>query len=174
MLFAFAENGGRKTETNELKDIVSLDTGFTMLALRNLGFGIGVNYERKLTDFLSIKPGLGHMACFADITVVTVDVQLSLNYYPLSNGLDKLYVGLGGGCDFIMYPNNENIPQDTAISIIPAVGWKWRALNNLMVEPFVGWKSYLALSSNYGHIKNYLNDGFQWGINLKFFLPRSK
>jgi hypothetical protein len=46
-------------EENELKYILSLDTGFTMTALRNYGFGLGINYEHKLTDFLSIKPGLG-------------------------------------------------------------------------------------------------------------------
>jgi hypothetical protein len=171
ILFVFAGDIEPKEETTELNYLLSLDTGFTMIALKNLGFGIGVNYEHKLTNFLSIKPGLGHMVCFLDTTVVTVDIQLFLNYYPLSNGLDKLYIGLGNGCDFIMYQNENNIPQDTAISITPILGWKWRALKYLMVEPFIGWKFYIMETNNYENIKKYLNGGLQWGINLKIFLP---
>jgi hypothetical protein len=172
VFFVYAENTA--TETNELKYLFSLDTGLTVTALRNLGFGAGVNYEHKLTDFLSIKPGLGHMVCFADLTVVTVDIQLFINYYPLSGGLDKLYIGLGSGCDFIMYPGSDNISNDTAISIVPILGWKWKAFKHLMIEPFVGWKSYLMLTNNYENNRNYLNEGFQWGINFKVFLPNKK
>lgn len=171
ILWAFAENSESPNETSELKYIWSLDTSFTLTALQNLGFGIGVNYEHKLTDFLSIKPGLGHMFCFLDITVVTVGIKLFLNYYPLSNGLDKLYIGLGSGCDFIMYPNEDGISGDTAISITPIVGWKWKALRYVMIDPFIGWKFYIIETNNYENIKNYLNSGFQWGINLKIFLP---
>ena len=170
IFIVFAENIEIENETNELKYIFSLDTGLTITALRNLGFGIGVNYEYKLTDFLSIKPGFGHMACFSDLTVLTVDLQLSLNYYPLSNGLDKLYISLGSGCDFIMYPNN-NISDDTAISIISILGWKWKIFKYLMIEPFIGWKSYIMSTNNYEDNRRYLNDGFQWGINIKIFLP---
>jgi hypothetical protein len=49
IFLAYAEN----IKTNELKYIFSLDTSFTTTALKNLGYGIGVNYEHKLTDFLS-------------------------------------------------------------------------------------------------------------------------
>jgi hypothetical protein len=114
------------------------------------------------------------MACFSDVTAVTVDVQLFFNYYPLSNGLDKLYMGLGSGCDFIMYPKEDDIPDDTVISIIPILGWKWKAIKYLMVEPFVGWKFYVNGTNNYKNVNNYLNNGFQWGINLKILLPNKK
>jgi hypothetical protein len=168
----YAEN--IKTKTNELKYIFSLDTSFTITALKNLGYGIGVNYEHKLTDFLSIKPGLGHMVCFDELTVVTVDILLFINYYPLSNGLDKLYIGLGSGCDFIMYPSTNNISGDTTVSITPILGWKWKALHYLVIEPFIGWRSYLMMTNNYENVKKYLNEGFQWGINFKIFLPTKK
>jgi hypothetical protein len=83
--FTFSKDIKLENETDGLKYLFSLDTGFTLTALRNLGFGIGVNYEHKLTNFLSIKTGLGHMACFSNVTVVTVDVLLFFYYYPLSN-----------------------------------------------------------------------------------------
>ena len=172
ILSAFSQEMETKNETNELKYILSLDTGLTITALKNLGFGIGVNYEHKLTDFLSIKPGFGHMACFSDITVLTVNLQLFFNYYPLSNGLDKLYVGLGCGTDFIMYL--DDVPQDTVISITPLLGWKWKALKFLMIEPFIGWKFYILETNNYEKVKNYSNNGLQWGINIKLFLQNRK
>jgi len=139
-------------QTDELKYIFSLDTNFTMTALKNYGFGIGINYEHKLTDFLSIRPGFGHMVCFSDITTVTVGIQLFLYYYPLSNGLDKLYVGLGNGCDFLMYINDT--PQDTVISLTPLLGWKF----------------FLVKTENYDKVDRYLNKDFQWGLGFKLFM----
>jgi hypothetical protein len=172
ILSAYAENMEHENETNELKYIWSLDTGFTLTALKNLGLGIGVNYEHKLTDFLSVKAGLGHMSFFSNMMTVTVDVQLFFYYYPLSNGLDKLYVGLGSGCDFIMYPSEDDIPDDTVISIIPLLGWKWKASKYLMIEPFIGWKFYVMETSNYENVNKYLNNGFQWGISFKIFFTK--
>jgi hypothetical protein len=164
-------------DTNELKYILAFDTGFTITALRNYGFGLGINYEHKLTDFLSVKPGMGAMICFSDMTfsnmaVITVGVTLFLNYYPLSDGLDKLYVGLGIGTDFLMYQND--IPQDTVISTVPILGWKWKVLPYLMIEPFVGWKFYIDKTENYEDFDKYANGGFQWGLSLKLFLKNRK
>jgi hypothetical protein len=155
-------------ETEELKYIFSLDTNFTMTALKNYGFGIGINYEHKLTDFLSIKPGFGHMVCFADMITVTVNLQLFLHYYPLSNGLDRLYIGIGNGADFTMYQND--ILDDTAIWLTPMMGWKWKVLPYLMIEPFIGWKFFVVKTSNYENVDKYLNGGFQWGINTKLLI----
>jgi hypothetical protein len=69
-----------------------------------------------------------------------------------------------------MYPNKEDMPQDTSISITPMLGWKWKISKYLMIDPFLGWKFYILETNNYKNINNYLNGGFQWGINLKIFL----
>ena len=89
--FAFTENMELENRTNELKYILSLDTRYTITALKNSGFGIGVSHEHKLTNFLSMKYIFGQMVCFLDTTVLTIDQQLFLYYYPLGNGFDKLY-----------------------------------------------------------------------------------
>jgi hypothetical protein len=112
------------------------------------------------------------MACFPDITITIVDLELFLYYYPLGSGLNKLYIGLGSGCGFIMYSDNADIQDDTTISISPLLGWKWRALKSLMIEPFIGWKFYIFRTNNYENIMNYLNGDFQWGIKFKIFLPK--
>lgn len=170
----FAEEEASINKPSELTRILSLDANFTITALKNLGVGFGVNYEQKLTDFLSIKPGLGHMACFSDITAITVDIKLFTNYYPLSGGLNKLYIGIGSICDFIMYRTDKNIPQDVAISIITVLGWKWRITSFLMIDPFIGWKFFVMKTDNYLNVDNYLNGGFQWGINVLFFSANRK
>ena len=143
-----------------------------MTALKNYGWGIGVNYEHKLTEFLSIKPGLGHMTCLSDIIVTTVNLKFLSHYYPLSNGLDKLYVGVGAGCDFIMY--NTAISQDDNISLIATIGWKWKVLPYLMIDPSIGWKYSVRQTDNHKDAGKYLNNGFQWGIGFKFFFQNKK
>jgi hypothetical protein len=174
ILFIFSEDIEQKNDTNELKYIFSLDSDYTMTALKNYGFGIGINYEHKLTDFLSIKPGFGLMVCFSDITVKIFDLQLFINYYPFSDGLDKVYIGLGSRCDFFIYSKKYDIPKDAAISIIPILGWKWKVFKYLMIDPFIGWKFYITKTNNYEKINTNLDGGFQWGINFKIFLPNKK
>jgi len=172
--FVFAKDVETKSETNDLKYILSFDTDISMTALKNYGWGLGVNYERKLTEFLSIKPGFGHMTCFSDITVTTVNLKLLSHYYPLSNGLDKLYTGAGVGCDFVMYNNNTAIPQDDNVSLLAIIGWKWKILPHLMIDPSIGWKLYVHQTDNHKDVGKYLNDGFQWGVGLKLFFQNRK
>ena len=171
-VFSYADSTETTEEADEIKYIISLDTNFTIAALRNYGYGIGVNYERKITDFFSVKPGFGHSVYFADMITVTVNLQLFFYYYPLSSGLDKLYVGIGNGADFIMY--NEDIEQDTAIWLTPMAGWKWKILPYLVIEPFVGWKFFIDKTENYENVDKYLDEGFQWGLSFILFIKNVK
>jgi hypothetical protein len=117
-------------KTNELKYLFSLYPSYTKIALRYSGFGIGINYEHKLTNFLSIKLGFGQMFCFSEITILTIDQQLY--YYLLGKGLNKLYIGLGHGGNLFLYPNytnEDNASVYAAISITPVEEWKWKILN---------------------------------------------
>ena len=169
-VFTFAENNSSE-KTDEIKHLFSFDTSFTMTALKNNGLGFGLNYERKLTDFLSIKPGFGQMTYFENfttLTAITIDLQLSLYYYPLSNGLDKLYIGLGSGYGFVTYDNKR--PADFYASVNPVLGWKWKIAPFLMVEPFIGWKFLMYGQNSYADIEKYLNGGLQWGIGIKLFI----
>ena len=172
--FVFAQDIETKSETDDLKSILSLDTDISITALNNFGWGLGLNYERKLNDFLSIKPGFGHMACFSDIIVTTVNIKFLSHYYPLSGGLDKLYIGTGVGGDFIMYDNNTAIQGDEAVSLMATIGWKWKALPYLMIDPSIGWKFYVHKTENHEEVGKYLNSGFQWGMGLKFIFMRNK
>jgi hypothetical protein len=169
ILFSFAENIESENKTNELKYIFSLDTSYTVIALQYSGFGLGINYEHKLTDFLSMRLGYGQMVCSSNVTIVTIDQQLFLNYYPLNDGLDKLYISLGHGGNLFIYPNRDDLSVDASLSMTLILGWKWKILKYLMIDPFIGWNYNILLTNNYENFNSYLNNGFQFGIKLKIF-----
>jgi hypothetical protein len=160
--------------------LFSLDLGYSLTGLKNSGWGIGVNYEHKLLDFLSVKGGIGHMTFLTgheDIYCTSVNISLFVNYYPLMDGLDKSYIGIGCGGDFMNYFGSgalPNPPEDTLISIIPTAGWKWRVLNPLMIDVHVGYKFVIQDAKNYTKIKEYVNAGVQFGISFKILFSEIK
>jgi hypothetical protein len=66
-------------------------------------------------------------------------------------------------------PAKNNTPEDIAVSTTAMAGWKWRALQYLMIEPFLGWKFYTKITTNYENVNKYVKGGFQWGISIKLF-----
>jgi hypothetical protein len=131
-------------------------------------------------DFLSIKGNLGHMTFLTgikDVYNTSVSMSLFFNYYPLSNGLDKLYFGIGNGCDFMNYFGKGELPpttKDTLIHITPQLGWKFNVLPFLMIDVSTGYKFIVIGSRNYREIMNYVNPGFRFGINFLIFFNRIK
>jgi hypothetical protein len=115
------------------------------------------------------------MVCFLDTIVLTIDQQLFLYYYPFGNGLYKLYIGLGHGGNLFMYPNYPNdgdVSNDAALSITPILGWKWRISKYFMIEPLIGWNFNILITNNYEYFNKYLDNGFQFGINLKILFSK--
>jgi hypothetical protein len=153
-------------------NLFSLDISYSLTSLFNHGWGIGLNYERKLFDYLSLKGNFGHMTFLTgikDVYCTSVHLSLFANYYPLSNGLDKLYIGVGNGCDFMNYFGRGEVPpatEDTLVHITPQIGWKINILKFLMVDVSTGYKFIIINAQNYEDIKNYVNDGFRFGINV--------
>jgi hypothetical protein len=168
-----------RAQTNR-DNLLFLDFSYTQTGFMNQGWGIGLNYEKKLVDFLSVKGNLGHMTFLTGIEEVystSVDLSLYFNYYPLSNGLDKLYLGIGGGCDFMNYFGKGELPptkKDTLIHVTPLLGWKFNIFSFLLVDLFVGYKFLVVDAQNYREIKNYLNPGFRYGIDFLIFLNKKK
>ena len=157
-------------------NLFSLDLSYALTGLLNQGWGIGLSYEKKLVDWLSFTGVFGHMTFLTSLkNVYCTSVSLSLfsNYYPLSNGLDKLYVSVGGGCDFMNYYGSGELPEttnDTFIHITPLLGWKFNVLPFLMIDVSTGYKFIILNSQNYDEIRNYVNPGFRFGIGFKIFI----
>jgi hypothetical protein len=164
----------------DIDSLLSLDISYALVGLFSHGGGIGVNYEKKLFDHLSVKGNFGHMTFLTGIkNVYCTSVHLSAfaNYYPLGGGLDKSYIGVGAGCDFMNYFGSGELPntnQDTLIHITPQTGWKFKPVDFLMIDVSIGYKFFITKSQNYREIENYVNSGFRFGINILIFFKQFK
>jgi len=153
-------------------NMLSLDLSYALTGLLHQGGGIGLNYEKKIIDWLSVKGNVGHMTFLTgidDVYSTSVNLSLFLFYYPFSNGLDKFYAGMGNGCDFMNYFGSGKLPpttKDSLIYITPRIGWKFNVLKYLMIDVSSGYKYIVSDSQNYKDIKNYLNTGFQFGVSF--------
>ena len=160
--------------------LLSMDLSYSLTGFLNHGWGIGINYEKKLFDFLSVKANVGHMTFLTgikDVYNTSVSLSVFANYYPLSSGLDKLYVGVGGGSDFMNYFGSGELPlthKDTLIHITPQMGWKFNVLPFLMIDVSSGYKFIISGTRNYREIKDYVNPGFRFGVNFQLFFRNLK
>jgi hypothetical protein len=170
-----------KAVRKDIDHIFSLDLGYALTGLTNSGWGLGVSYEQKMLDFLSIKGGFGHMTFLTsheDVYCTSVSISLSANYYPLRDGLDKLYVGLGSNGDFMNYFGSGDVPdnpEDIIISLTSVLGWKFRVFQYLMIDLHSGYKLIIQNAENYRGIEGYIDRklfaGIEFGINFKIVLP---
>jgi hypothetical protein len=163
---------------NELDSVLSLDLSYAITGLLNQGWGIGLSYEKKFADYVSAKGTLGHMTFLTndkDRYCTSVSVSLFFNYYPLGGALDKLYIAAGSSADFMNYFGSgveSPSENDVLISIIPKAGWKFSPFRFLLFDVFVGYKFIITGAQNYAEIKNYVNEGIQFGVGTKIFLNK--
>jgi hypothetical protein len=168
----FAETG--------IDHLLGLDLAYSLTGALNHGWGIGLSYEEKITRFLSVKGTFGHMAFLTgieDMYCASVHISLFANYYPFGNGLDKLYIGLGNGCDFMNYFGGEEVPpdaEDVLISFTPRTGWKFFAGNRIMLDISAGYKLVIADASHYHEVKKYTGAGPQFGLGFKIFFKKKE
>ena len=157
----------------EHDNLFSLDLSYALTGLLNQGGGIGLSFEKKLVEWLSFTGIFGHMTFLTSIeNVYCTSVSLSLfsNYYPLSNGLDKLYISVGGGCDFMNYFGSGKLPEaedDTIIFITPQMGWKFNVSRYLMIDLSTGYKFIIDSTENYKEVKDYVNPGIRFNLGFK-------
>ena len=161
-------------------NIFSVDLSYTVIGLINHGGGIGLGFEKKAVDWLSFTGVFGHMTfltSLADVYCTSVSISLFSNYYPLSSGLDKLYVSIGGGCDFMNYFGSGVLPdptQDILISFTPLLGWKFYFLQFFMLDISAGYKFVITDTFNYSDVKDYVYSGWRFNIGIKFLFGRKE
>ncbi|MDR1149055.1 MAG: hypothetical protein LBK66_10530, partial [Spirochaetaceae bacterium] len=121
---------------------------------------------------------IGHMTFLTgieDVYCTSVGIALSVNYYPFGSGLDKLYVVLGSGCDFMNYFGKGEVPanaEDVLISLTPGTGWKFIISKYFMMDISAGYKFIVVDAYNYREIKTYTNAGFQFRLGFKVFFRK--
>jgi hypothetical protein len=159
----------------ELDHLFSLDLSYSITGFRNHGWGLGLNYEKKIFDYLSVKTTFGHMTFLTGVEHVycaSVNMSLFANYYPFGKGLEALYIALGSDCDFMNYFGKGEVPpdaQDILIFMTPKIGWKYNIKNYVMVDLSAAYKFAFVDASNYREIERYTKTGLQLKLGFKIF-----
>ncbi|GHT57463.1 hypothetical protein FACS1894109_09650 [Spirochaetia bacterium] len=162
-----------QTDTNTIDNLLSLDINYLLLGIKNQGGGLGFRYEHKIFNYLSVKGGFGHTLFKTnteDVYCAAVHISLFLNYYPFSSGLNKLYIGAGGGSDFMNYFGDGVIPKNEGNVIIfltPIMGYKFY-IKKWMLDFSFGYKIILTEFDRYD-IKDYVTSSPQLGLGIKYF-----
>jgi hypothetical protein len=162
----------------QVNHLLAPDLAYSVTGLMNQGWGIGVSYEEKIFRFLSVKGTFGHMTFLTgieDVYCTSVNISLFVNYYPFGNGLDKLYIGVGNGCD--SFRRVEKVPsdaEDILIFITPRIGWKFIPGKYFMIDVSAGYKFFVVDAYNYSEIKRYTDAGPQFGLGFKIFFRKKE
>lgn len=173
---AFSQDRPQQKFTD--KSILSLDLSYLGMGLSKNGWGLGVSYERSFFSYFAAKGSFSHMTVYPkdiDTTVTTVGIKLEALLYPFGSGLDKLYLGFGGGTDFLMYTqkdeNGEEI-KDSIITIYPEIGWKQNFQDYVMADIFVGYRILMSNPESLSYKAGLVDSGIKYGARLKFNLGK--
>lgn len=164
------------SQSQNKKQIFSLETEYLAKGLKNNGWGIGFSYERELFHGMAVKGGLSHMTMWMknpSLILTSVEVTGDILYYPFLRGLDWLY--FGGQCKtgFFMYDGSsvsEENSQDCVISLYPLIGWKQSFVDIVMIDVFSGYRFVVNPHDQKGVIKNQVKNAFEYGLKVKISL----
>ncbi|MDR1231661.1 MAG: hypothetical protein LBK61_09700 [Spirochaetaceae bacterium] len=169
---SYAETGGTDRGAT-IDHLLTLDAAYAVTGLLNQGWGMGLSFEEKIGAFLSVKGTLGHMTFLTGIDEMyctSVNIALFVHYYPFGGGLDKLYLGVGNGCDFMNYFGGGDVPpdaEDTLLFITPRIGWKFIMGSSFLLDVSAGYKWVMVDAHHYPEIKKYTYAGPQFGLGFK-------
>lgn len=164
------------SQSQNKKQIFSLETEYLAKGLKNNGWGIGFSYERELFHGMAVKGGLSHMTMWMknpSLILTSVEVTGDILYYPFLQGLDWLY--FGGQCKtgFFMYDGSsvsEENSQDCVISLCPLIGWKQSFVDIVMIDVFSGYRFVVNPQDQKGVIKDRVKNTFEYGLKVKISL----
>ena len=176
IFFAFSFLGFSQSQNT--KQIFSLDTGYLAKGIKNNGWGIGFTYEREIFRGIVVKGGLSHMTMWMknpSLILTSVEITGEALYYPFQRGLDWFYSGLQCKTGFFMYKGSsitEENNQDCVISLYPLIGWKQSFFDIVMIDIFGGYRFIVNPQDQKGVIKNQVKNNFEYGIKVKFSLGK--
>ena len=164
------------SQSQNKKQIFSLETEYLAKGLKNNGWGIGFSYERELFHGMAVKGGLSHMTMWVknpSLILTSVEVTGDILYYPFLRGLNWLY--FGGQCKtgFFMYDGSsisEENNQDCVISLCPLIGWKQSFVDIVMIDVFSGYRFVVNPQDQKGVIKDQVKNNFEYGLKVKISL----
>lgn len=160
------------------KSLFSIDLSYLGAGLSNNGWGLGVSYERSFFNYFAAKGSFSHSTLYPkdiDSRAITVGIKLEALFYPFGSGLDKLYLGFGGGTDFLMYSqkdeNGEEI-KDSVITAYPEIGWKQNFNDYVIIDIFLGYRMLINSPEALSYKADLVDSGVKYGARLKFNLGK--
>ncbi|MDR1868062.1 MAG: hypothetical protein LBQ77_07340 [Treponema sp.] len=163
-----------ETLQTTINQLFTLDIGYFIAGTRNQGGGLGLKYEHKVFDWFSLKIGFGWTAFKTnteDVYCTALTTAVFFNYYPFNEGLNKLYIGIGSGCDFLNYFGDGVTPEkstDTTAFLIPMIGYKYY-ISKWMFDVNFGYKIILTNYYQY-NLEDFINTtSIQIGVGFKYF-----
>ena len=167
-----SESGDGGGGLSDRKRIFSLGFDALLFSLRRNGWGFGCSFEQYLAFHTAFKANIRHCTFVRNGELFpSVNFGLAAEYYPLSLSLDKLYLSLGGGFDYLAYTADEysEDAQREFVSVIPELGWKWTVNDYVALDIHAGYKYVFekqgaVVPSDYG---DYLKKGPTAGVGVK-------
>ena len=178
LLIFFAFSLQSFSQSQNKKQIFSLETEYLAKGLKNNGWGIGFSYERELYQGIAVKGGLSHMTMWMknpSLILTSVEITGDVLYYPFLRGLDWFYSGIQCKTGFFMYNGSsitEENSQDCVISLYPLIGWKQSFFDIVMIDIFGGYRFVVNPQDQKGMIKNQVKNAFEYGLKVKVSLGK--
>ena len=113
LLFTFIN--ARSQSIDKAKNIISLDFGLVIFS-GAAAAGIGINYERMINDYISIRAGINIGIIAASDGSIGIGLPVTVNY--MTRAKNKFELGLGGGPRLDLYDYN--------IKLLPALKLGYR------------------------------------------------
>lgn len=162
-----------RRELDIKRSILTFDLDYARIGLENNGWGFGVGYERLVIGHVSAKGGFGHMTFKTSedgLYCTTVNISLLANWYPFYEDLNRLYIGLGSGTDFLNYFGagvESEAEGDTIIYLESVLGWKEKLFPWLMIDLHAGYNLIVQEPENFPGFTRYGKAGFIPGLTVK-------
>ncbi|MDR0408823.1 MAG: hypothetical protein LBH18_00280 [Spirochaetaceae bacterium] len=158
----------------DLSNAVFLNVGEAVVAAIYSGFGLGIGYERALSDNFSVLANGNYFSINFDNSNYTgVNAGFSMRYYLFGNAPKNLFVDIGGSYAFTYIERGRQSAASNTFELEVLAGWKFvfGKEAGLFLEPGYGY------SFNFGEIKgppgvktdNLPNDHKLWlGVGFAF------
>lgn len=133
----------------EVPNSVFVDFGTTVIGIMAGGFGIGLGYERGITDNFSAIINASYIgttitapsgATFDKLEYTGAGVGIHARYYPLGNSVKRWFIDAGGAYSYISMAYGDTITSNLfEIGIL--TGWKFvfGESGGFFLEPGLGY-----------------------------------
>jgi hypothetical protein len=117
--------------SQEAENAVFVNFGSTLVGVLAGGFGVGLGYERGLSDHLSVQAVFSYIGFstkgsqfIADTEYLGIGFEAHARLYPLGTAVQGLFLDVGGEYSYISVEFNEKL-ESSIFRAEAKAGWKF-------------------------------------------------